>query len=215
MLQSLINDIKNDKTSTFKKDDGKYVIESTVNYPNNNNLKTQIIYLDDDKNFKEVQVLDENKTPQIKMKFNKVDMKATFDNKHFALNNNLETAATNEEFTPVSKFDNPIYPMYMPNETHLTSEDTVNKTDGERLILTFEGESPFMLVEETAEISDEHEVTPVIGEPYLLVDTVAAISDSSISWVSNGVEYYISSDVMNQDELINVAKSLSVIALEK
>ena len=215
LLQSLINDIENDKNSIFKEENGQYIIESTVNYPNNNNLKTQIIYLDDDKNFKEVQVLDSNKTPQIKMKFTKIDMKATFDNKHFALNNNMETASTSEEYTPVSSFDNPIYPMYMPNETHLTSEDTINKTDGERLILTFEGDNPFMLVEETVEISDEHEITPVVGEPILLVDTVAAITDTSITWVSNGVEYYISSDVMNQDELINVAKSLSVVSIEK
>ena len=49
----------------------------------------------------------------------------------------------------------------------------------------------------------------------MLTDTVAAITDTSITWVSNGVEYYISSDVMNQDELINVARSLSVSALEK
>ena len=215
LLQSLVNDLQNDKNSTFKEENGGYTLESTVNYPNNNNLKTQIIYLDKDKNFKEVQVLDDNKNPQIKMKFSKIDMKATFDNKHFALNSNLETANTEETYVPVSKFDSAIYPMYMPNETHLTSEDTVSKTDGERLILTFEGESPFMLVEETASISDEHEITPVVGDPVLLTDTVAAITDTSITWVSNGVEYYISSDVMNQDELINVARSLSVSALEK
>ena len=215
LLQSLVNDLQNDKNSTFKEENGGYTLESTVNYPNNNNLKTQIIYLDKDKNFKEVRVLDDNKNPQIKMKFSKIDMKATFDNKHFALNSNLETANTEETYVPVSKFDSAIYPMYMPNETHLTSEDTVSKTDGERLILTFEGESPFMLVEETASIPDEHEITPVVGDPVLLTDTVAAITDTSITWVSNGVEYYISSDVMNQDELINVARSLSVSALEK
>ena len=215
LLQSLVNDLQNDKNSTFKEENGGYTLESTVNYPNNNNLKTQIIYLDKDKNFKEVQVLDDNKNPQIKMKFSKIDMKATFDNKHFALNSNLETANTEETYVPVSKFDSAIYPMYMPNETHLTSEDTVSKTDGERLILTFEGENPFMLVEETASIPDEHEITPVVGDPVLLTDTVAAITDTSITWVSNGVEYYISSDVMNQDELINVARSLSVSALEK
>lgn len=161
-------------------------------------------------------MLDTNKTPQIKMKFSKIDMKATFNNKHFALNTNLEnTSSTEETYTPVSKFDSAIYPMYMPNETYLVTEDTVNKTDGERLILTFEGENPFMLVEETASIAEESEVTPVVGDPVLLTDTVAALTDTSISWISNGVEYYISSDVMNQDELINVAKSLSVSAIEK
>ena len=216
LLQSIVNDLQNDKDATFSEEDGSYTLESTVNYPNNNNLKSQIVYLDKDKTIKEVNVLDANKTPQIKMKFNKIDMKATFNNKHFALNTNIESSSTEETYTPVSKFASAIYPMYMPNETHLSEEDVVSKTDGERLILTFEGESPFMLVEETATISEETEIIPVVGEPFFLIDTVAAITDTSISWVSNGVEYYISSDVMEQDELINVAKSLSVsAAIEK
>jgi len=215
LLQSLINDLKNDNDATFKNENGEYILESTVNYPNNNNLKSQVIYLDNDKNFKEVQVLDENKTPQIKMKFSKIDMKATFNNKHFALNTNLESSKSEENYIPVSNIDSAIYPMYMPNETHLISEDTVSKADGERLILTFEGESPFMLVEETASISDEHEIVPVVGDPVLLTDTVAAITDTSITWISNGIEYYISSDSMNQDDLVNVARSLSVVSLEK
>ena len=215
LLQSLINDLKNDKDKTFEEQDGMYILTSTVNYPNNNNLVNQIIYLDKNKNFKEVHVLDKNGVPQIKMKFNKIDMKATFDNKHFALDNNLESSSTDEEYKSVSNFDSAIYPMYMPTDTYLTSEDTVSKTDGERLILTFEGEKPFMLVEETASISKENEIIPMIGEPVLLTDTVAALSDTSITWISNGVEYYIVSDVMEQDELINVARSLSVAAIEK
>ncbi|MBQ7140878.1 MAG: hypothetical protein IJO32_05185 [Bacilli bacterium] len=215
LLQSLINDLNNDKDKTFEEQDGMYVLTSRVNYPNNNNLVNQIIYLDKNKNFKEVHVLDKNGVPQIKMKFNKIDMKATFDKKHFALDNNLESSSTEEEYKSVSSFDSAIYPMYMPTDTYLTSEDTVSKTDGERLILTFEGQKPFMLVEETASIAEENEIIPMIGEPVLLTDTVAALSDTSITWISNGVEYYIVSDVMEQDELISVARSLSVGVIEK
>lgn len=213
LLQSLINDLENDKNKTFEEKDGMYILKSTVNYPNNNNLKSQIIYIDKGMNFKEVHVLDENGVPQIKMKFDKIDMKATFDKKHFALDENLKTASTEETYRPVSNIDDAIYPMYMPNETHLISEDTVNKDDGERVILTFEGENPFMIVEETASIAEETEIIPVVGEPVLLTDTVAAITDTSISWVSNGIEYYVASDVMNQEELINVAKSLSISSM--
>lgn len=216
LLQSLINDLDNDKDKTFEEKDGMYILKSKVNYPNNSNLVNQIIYIDEGMNFKEVHVLDKNGIPQIKMKFNKIDMKATFDKKHFALNENLKSSKTEEEtFKPVSKIDDTVYPMYMPNETRLVSEDTVNKDNGERLILTFEGENPFMLVEETASVSDESEIIPVVGDPVILTDTVAAVTDSSITWVSNGIEYYIASDVIAQDELINIAKSLSVSALEK
>jgi len=213
LLQSLINDLDNDKERTFEEKDGMYVLKSTVNYPNNNNLTSQIIYIDKGMNFKEVHVLDENGIPQIKMKFDKIDMKATFDKEHFALDENLKTAGTEETYRPVSSIDDTIYPMYMPDETYLMSEDTVNKDDGERLILTFEGENPFMLVEETASIAEESEIIPVVGDPILLTDTVAAVTDTSITWVSNGIEYYVASEVIGQEELINIAKSLSVSAM--
>ncbi len=216
LLQSLINDLDSDKDKTFEEKDGMYLLKTKVNYPNNSNLVNQIIYIDKGMNFKEVHVLDESGIPQIKMKFNKIDMKATFDKNHFALNENLKSSKTEEEtFKPVSKIEDTIYPMYMPNDTHLVSEDVVNKDEGERLILTFEGENPFMLVEETASVAEESEIIPVVGEPLILTDTVAAVTDTSISWVSNGIEYYIASDVIAQDELVNIARSLSVSALEK
>jgi len=212
LLQSLVNDLENDDKRTFEEKDGMYVLKSGVNYPNNNNLKEQVIYLDKAMNFKEVNVLDENGTPQIKMKFNKIDMKATFDKKHFDLNENLESSKTEETISQVSKLDEVVYPMYMPDETHLISEDKVNKEVGERLILTFEGENPFMIVEETATISEENEIIPVVGEPVLIADTVAAVTDTSITWISNGIEYYVASEVMEQEELVNIARSLSVSA---
>ena len=216
LLQSLINDLDIDKDKTFEEKDGMYLLKTKVNYPNNSNLVNQIIYIDKGMNFKEVHVIDESGIPQIKMKFNKIDMKATFDKNHFALNENLKSSKTEEEtFKPVSKIEDTIYPMYMPNDTHLVSEDVVNKDEGERLILTFEGENPFMLVEETASVAEESEIIPVVGEPLILTDTVAAVTDTSISWVSNGIEYYIASDVIEQDELVNIARSLSVSALEK
>jgi len=213
LLQSLINDLANDKEKTFEEKDGLYVLKSAVNYPNNNNLTSQIIYIDKGMNFKEVHVLDSNGVPQIKMKFDKIDMKATFDKNHFALDENLKTANTDETYRPVNSIDDTIYPMYMPDETHLISEDVINIENGERLILTFEGENPFMVVEETATVAEEMEIIPVVGDPMLIADTVAAVTDTSITWVSNGIEYYVASEVVGQEELINIAKSLSVSAM--
>ena len=70
-------------------------------------------------------------------------------------------------------------------------------------------------MEETTIKEDEFTVIPTYGEPYLLIDTVAALSNNSINWVSNGIEYYIVSDAMNQNELIEVAKSVNVISVLK
>ena len=94
-------------------------------------------------------------------------------------------------------------------------QEKIAKTDGERVILTFDGEKPFLLVEETTTIEEEFSIIPTYGEPYLLIDTVAALTDNSITWNSNGIDYYIVSDVMSQDELIEIARSVNIIPTMK
>jgi len=81
--------------------------------------------------------------------------------------------------------------------------------------MTFDGEKPFLLVEETSSIEQEFSIIPTYGEPYLLIDTVGALTDSSISWSSNGIDYYIVSDVMSQNELVDIARSISIIPNSK
>jgi outer membrane lipoprotein-sorting protein len=142
---------------------------------------------------------------------NKID---NTDNKKEPEKDNNEQDS-DEKTNTTSTIDDIIYPLYIPSGTVLTGEEKVSKTDGERVILTFGGEKPFTLVEETTVPLDEFTVVPTYGDPYLLIDTVAALSNNSINWVSNGIEYYIVSDVMNQNELIEVAKSVNTVSVLK
>ena len=114
-----------------------------------------------------------------------------------------------------STLEDTIYPLYIPTGTALTSEEKLEKTNGERIIMTFDGEKPFLLVEETSNIEEEFSIIPTYGEPYLLIDTVGALTDSSITWSSNGIDYYIVSDVMSQDELVDIARSINVVPNSK
>ena len=52
---------------------------------------------------------------------------------------------------------------------------------------------------------------PTSGDPYLFMDAVGTISDNSISWTSNNVDYYITSTVMSKKELLEVAQSISIV----
>lgn len=215
LLQSIVDDIKDDEGKKFQEKGKFYVITSKVNYPNNRKLSKQVVYVDKNYNIKEVQVLDDSNNLQIKMVFDKIDMKATFKDNYFDLNENINASADTSELKEVTKIEDIIYPMYLPLNTHLTSKDTVTKEDGERLILTFEGDSPFVLIEETAKMEDSHVIVPTYGEPELLVDTVASISNNSVNWVSNGIEYYVISDVTSTSELLQVARSISTIPVSK
>ena len=47
------------------------------------------------------------------------------------------------------------------------------------------------------------------------MDTLGVMTDNSLSWTSGGIDFYLVSDVMSQDELIEVAQSITGIVSMK
>lgn len=215
LLQSIVNDINNDKSSSFEEKENNYVFTTAVNYPNNRGLVKQEIYLDKNLNMKEIHVLNESGATEIKMTFTNIDKSPTFNDDDFDLTKNLETAVIDEVVKPVVSIDDIIFPMYVPNNTSLKAQDTIEYEGGERIILTFGGDKPFVLIEETVSIGDDLEVIPTLGEPTLLIDTIGSLSTNSVSWISNGMEYYIASETLSNEELVMVAKSIGTIPVMK
>ena len=219
ILENIMNDICNDKNNKVYEDNGNYIIESSVNYPNNENLVKQRVEVDNDLIFRKVEVLDKDNNPYMIFTIDSVNYKPNYDENYFEINSIInesnqqdDNKNSNDKSEKTSTLDDIIYPLYVPTGTSLTKEEKVSKTDGERIILTFGGNKSFTLVEEVAVVNDELTVVPTYGEPYMLLDTVASLSSNSLNWVSNGIEYYIVSDVMNQNELIKVAESLITVS---
>jgi len=244
LLQPIITDLNNDSDRTFKKTDTGYTLTSKVNYSSERDFNIQKIYVDKDKNLTKVEVLDNNNNVKMRLTVIDIDFKAKFDSNYFdasnyqkqivekenpnkesstetnkgtgqesSQQNNQEVEQQSSENT-TSKIEDIIYPMYVPVDTQLSGQDVVETENGERVILTFTGESAFTVVQET--LSDETEVINYIyGDPYLILDTVGSITDYSVSWISNGVEYSVMSDTMEIDELLTVAQSISVKAVAK
>ena len=232
LIQSILNDILNDEERNLVSDSNSHVFTTSVNYPNNRKLIKQNVIFDKNLNLKKVSILNENDINQMSMTFVTIDLNPSISNDTFDLNkimninenntdnNNVENNTDNPNMEnnidqTTSTLEDVIYPLYIPTGTVLANEEKIMKTDGERVILTFEGEKPFLLVEETTTIEEEFSIIPTYGEPYLLIDTVGALTDSSISWTSNGVDYYLVSDVMSQDELLDIARSVNVIPTMK
>lgn len=214
LLESLISDINNDNNLKLVTKGNNYVLESKLAYSNNKNLVKEKIYLDKNLNFKRVEVFDEDNNLQMKIRFNEIDKKATFNNNYFNVKENMKSKTDETEET-ISEIEDTIYPMYLPSGTYLSDEESVSKEDGERVILTFAGESPFILVQETVKTEEDSEDIPVMGEPTFILDTVGAVSSNSINFISNGVEYYLSSDNLTTEEMMQVAESISPVAVMK
>ena len=241
LLKSIISDIENDKEAKIIEENGDYIITSTVNFPNNPNLVLQKVTVDDNLLIKKVEIQNSDGISLMTFTVDSINYKPVLDESYFEINsiinetnnngnssnnttnngdkttnnNNSNDTNQNNNTQSTSTIDDIIYPLYIPTGTVLTNEEKVSKTDGERVILTFGGDKPFTLVEETTTKEDEFTIIPTYGDPFLLIDTVAALADNSINWVSNGIEYYIVSDVMNQNELIEIAKSVNVVSVLK
>lgn len=213
LLQSLLNNIENDKSRKIEKNKKGYIITSNVEYANNKNLKKQKIYVNEKGIIQKREVIDDKNIVKIKMLYKKIDMRAKFEKKYFDLTKNMNM--TNESNIAVKEIEDKIYPMYMPKNTYLENEKTVSIENGERVILTFAGDNPFMLIEETASIDNKKTVIPVNGDVELLNDTIGCITEGMASWISNGIEYYAVSEKMDNYELMEVINSISTLPVGK
>lgn len=225
LLSSLLDDINNDEERVFETKDNEYVFTTRVNYPNSPKLEKQKIYFNANNLPTRVEVLDKDGNVEIKMVFNKIDLKADFNDTYFDLSsildtevkeeNNEEQQNTETETKETATIDDIIYPMYLPTNTYLANQEKVKVDNGERLILTFAGDSSFVLVEETVSITNSPEIIPTYGEVELIGASLAVINDNSANWFSNGIEYYVVSDTMGSSEILEVAKSISVLPVGK
>ena len=235
LLQPIITDLVNDKDRTTEKSGDGYILTSKVNYSSEKDFAKQKVYTDKDGNIIKVEVLDNKDNVKMCLLITDIDYKAKFDGDYFDSakyqsdeikndgNKNNEDNTTNQntseqnktekQETTTSKIEDIVYPMYVPVDTTLSGQDIVKTDNGERVILTFTGESAFTVVQET--LNDANTVNYVYGDPYLILDTVGSITDYSVSWISNGVEYSVMSDTMDVDELLTVAQSINVKAVGK
>ena len=215
IFSSILNDINNDAEKEIEEKDDGYIVITKVNYPNNINLVKQKIYLDKDANINKIEVLNDNNVVEMLMKFDKIDDNPTFKDDYFDIDSIISNIEVEEKDEKTASIDNAIYPLYIPNGTVLTNEEKVSKDNGERVILTFDGEKPFLLVEETIDVDKDFSIIPIFGEPDFLNDTIGAVTDNSLNWISGGIEYYLVSDVMGKNELIEIANSISAIPIMK
>ena len=214
LLQTILNDILNDNDVMVEENNDGFIITSKVNYSNNDELVKQKVYVDNNSEIKLIEVMDSNNNVLMRMKITNFNDKPNFSDDYFDVNSSLNVSISDEPIT-VSKLTSVIYPMYVPSKTYLSSQDKVTTDQGERIILTFEGDNPFMLVQETSSIEKEMITIPVYGKPEIVGDTIGTVSENSVSWSSNGIDYYVTSKNLSEKEMLTVANSINVLPVGK
>lgn len=228
LLKSLLNDIKSTDQPLVDENDDYYIVNANVNYPNNSKLTNEKIYFSKDGELKEVQVLNKDGNAIIRMKFNSIKYGAKFDDSNFSLdslitnscdeengceNKNNEGEKSNNESSETGAIKDIIYPLYVPTDTHLSTKDTVETDSGDRVIMTYAGAKPFMIIEEAIKPSNEMEVTSVYGDPLFMTSAVAALSSNALEWQSGNRSYYITSSYLSSEEMMTIAESLNTASV--
>jgi len=214
ILETLLKDITNDSERGIKESKDGYTITSKVNYPNNSELTNQVITFNDKYLPTKVVVNNSKGLAQITMNITNIDTKTNYEKDYFALNNSVCENCKKDEQTTAT-LEDIVYPMYLPTGTTYSGEEVVKKDDSERVILTYTGVKPFILIEEASTAKESHQTTAVSGEVVQYGNVVGVLTDTSLNWSNNGKEYYIIGESLSKEELLQIASSTATVAISK
>ncbi len=212
LYQSLVQDILEDPEAKFTETEEHYVFETKTRYKNSQMLPVQEIKFNKKElTPAEVKVMDADRNALVVVEFSKVDLNATFEKDDFDMKKNMTGAQLEVPVnaTVGSQEFSVMYPLAEIPATELVEEKEVATANGKRVILTYDGEKPFTLVQEKAQVVPTMTVsTPVKGELVNLGHTMAAVTDNSIKWTHDGVDYTLASSNLTKDEMVMLAQSV-------
>lgn len=210
LYQSLVNDIIMDKEAKFTASETHYVFVTKTNYQNNTNLPYQEVHFDK-KTFipTAVKIMDKDNKPLIEVTFNHIDVNPAFEKNDFNREAILKETVAG---LSVTNMDQEGLAVLFPLHTfgaELVEKEEISLEDGKRVIMTFKGEQNFTLIQEkNAAVSAASMDEEMTGDMVNLGHSIGAITNNSLEWNYNGTNFYLASDDMTMEQLIEVASSV-------
>lgn len=211
LIGTLAEDLMADKSAVMTEDDESYTFELATRNVDKTSLPIQQIAINKKTMLPtKVSVLDESLKEQIIITFKEIELGV----KHKAEEYAVEKFSEGEEKKPtaasVENTDFQVsYPMIDWEHTKLIDEFETQENGKSRVILTFDGEKPFTLMQQP--ITYEDVTLPVFspGDPADLGFTIGALTEHSIQWDKDGTAFFIASTSLSKEELIAVAASVT------
>lgn len=210
IIGALADDLLADSKSVMTEDDANYTFEVATRNVDQTALPVQQIVVDKKTMLPtKVSVMDESLQEQVVITFGDIKLGVQHTAEEYAVekfSEKEEKKAASAEM--VDTEFNVYYPTIDWAHTKLTDEYEVQEDGNTRVILTFEGEKPFTLMQQPIQSDDT--VLPVFspGDPADLGYTIGAITDHSIQWDKDGMTFFIASTKLTKDELLEVAASV-------
>ncbi|WP_438313274.1 LolA family protein [Sporosarcina sp. FA9] len=217
LIGALSDDIKADSNATMTEKDGMYIFETATTNNHKKVLPSQLIHIDKKTLLpSSVSILDENKEEKIRITFKKITLGTERKASDYAVDMEDKTTESGEKTDEKSEDADEktgfitYYPTVNWGEgVKLLVEESVQTANGTRSFMTFGGDKDFIIVQEPAKRPDNEMPVSIEGDPVDLGFTVAAVTEKSIRWESGGISFFIASETLTKDELIEVASSMS------
>ncbi|WP_431028217.1 LolA family protein [Lysinibacillus sp. LZ02] len=212
LIGALAQDIAEDKEAVMTEKDGEYIFETATRNAEKTGLPLQKIIVDKKTMLpKSVVIMDDSKEEKIMIDFKEIDLSVAHKKEEYAVekfseNEENEVAAADIEDKELQTH----YPSVQWENTKLADETVIQEDGVERVVLTFEGEKAYTLMQQPA--ASGNSVLPVFA-PGDLADlgfTIGAITDTSISWEKDGVSFFLASTKLTREEMMEVAASMTV-----
>ncbi|MBU9710430.1 LolA family protein [Evansella tamaricis] len=218
LYESLINDILMDPESSFSATEEHYVFQTNTNYTNKHLNQQEIMLNKKDLTPASVKIMDVDLKVLVQVEFTDFEMNASFGDSDFdmdrnmtgaQLNSNVPTMAEGEMEEPFTVF----YPMYNPQGAGYPNVEELRTEDGKRVIITYEGEQAYTLVQQQSRYVDATAPVHISqGEPVDLGFTFGAMMNDgetkSISWSYKGTDFFLASKYLSEEDMIAVARSV-------
>lgn len=222
LIGALAEDLLADDKVEMEEDDNNYIFTAATRNNHKSIMPTQKIIVDKKTKMPDsVSILNEAEEEQMVITFKKIDLNSQHKESEYAVENFTDKEKKNTAETDKDENEDKdkesnntdfqtFYPVLDWENTTLIDEQKVTEGDVQRVILTFEGDKAFTLVQQPI-VYEENAMVPVFapGDPADLGFAIGAITDNSISWESDGMSFFIASGNLTQEEMIEVAASVT------
>lgn len=223
LYESLVEDIKNDNAAIFTETKEHYIFETKTTYQNNKMLPIQeITFAKKSLAPVSVKVMDPDRKQLVKVDFSNFKLNVQFKKEDFDLKKNMTGARLQlqQSTEPVSADFAVKYPTADLQGVSLVEEKELATDTGRRVIQTYEGAGKsYTFIQEKAQVvtamADVATATYIKGDPVDINTTIGAITDNSIMWTENGVDYFIVSNDLARDEFLMLASSVQASTVVK
>nr|WP_106781587.1 outer membrane lipoprotein carrier protein LolA [Lysinibacillus timonensis] len=209
LIGALGEDLLADPNVVMEEDESNYIFQAATRNNHKSVMPTQKITVDKKTKLPtSVSVMNEAGEEQLLITFSNIDLSMEHKEEEYAVEKFTEESGNSTGTVETQEFQ-VHYPMVQWEGTTLVGEQQVVEDGVERVILTFEGDKAFTLMEQPI-VYNEESTVPVFapGDPADLGFTIGAITDNSISWEQNGVSFFLASENLTREEMIEVASSV-------